>query len=134
MNVLVDSGIWGLALRKKKTYTIPEQVLILTELIRNSQVIMIGPVRQEVLSGISDPEKFLRLKDGLNGFPDLQLESSHFELAADYSNQCRRKGMQGSHTDFLICAVSVVQEAPIFTRDRDFEHYSNILPIRLFME
>ena len=134
MRVLVDSAVWGLALRKRKTYAIPEEVLILTELIRNSQVVMIGPIRQEVLSGISDESKFMRLKDSLSGFPDSALQTIHFELAADFSNQCRRKGVQGSHTDFLICAVSVVEEAPIFTLDGDFEHYSKIIPIRLFME
>lgn len=133
MKVLVDSGVWGLALRKKKTYSTPEQVLILTELIRNSQVLMIGSIRQEVLSGLSNQLVFDRLKDSLSGFPDVILNSEYFELAADFSNQCRRKGIQGSHTDFLICSVSYLHEAPIFTLDRDFEYYSSVLPIRLFM-
>ena len=30
-----------------------------------------------------------------------------YELGAELHNTCRRKGVQGSSTDFLICAMSV---------------------------
>jgi predicted nucleic acid-binding protein len=51
--------------------------------------------------------------------------------AAEFSNQYRRKGVQGSTIDFLICAVAVVEELQILTTDSDFLRYAKHLPIRL---
>jgi predicted nucleic acid-binding protein len=40
-------------------------------------------------------------------FPDYVIQTSDYEFAAECSNECRRNGIQGSHTDFLICAVAI---------------------------
>ena len=50
MKVLVDTSVWSLALRRKEQCEIAEK---LADLILSSLVVMIGPVRQELLSGIS---------------------------------------------------------------------------------
>jgi predicted nucleic acid-binding protein len=47
------------------------------------------------------------------------------------SNQCRRKGVQGSTIDFLICAVAAIEELQILTTDSDFLRYAKHLPIKL---
>ena len=39
---------------------------------------------------------------------------------------------QESNTDFLICAVAQRYGMPIFTEDRDFLHYRDLLPIELY--
>ena len=59
MKVLVDTTIWSLALRRQRPMP-KEQILIdeLSELIKELRAVLIGPVRQEVLSGIPDPAKF----------------------------------------------------------------------------
>jgi hypothetical protein len=36
-------------------------------------------------------------------------------------NMCQRRGIQGSNTDFLICAVAEMYELSIFTIDQDFK-------------
>ena len=46
-------------------------------------------------------------------------------------NRCRRRGVQGSNTDFLICAFSLRRKLSIFTTDGDFEHYAKIVDIQL---
>jgi predicted nucleic acid-binding protein len=93
---------------------------------------MIGPIRQELLSGIKSSEQFLKLKLYLAFFPDLVIQSDEYEKAAEFFNICRRKGIQGSNTDFLICAVSANYRIPIFTDDRDFIHFQKYLPIALY--
>ena len=40
-------------------------------------------------------------------------------------------GIQGSHIEFLICAVANRMESPIFTNDKEFVHYQKVIPIRL---
>ena len=37
-----------------------------------------------------------------------------------FNHLCRKQGIQGSHTDFLICAVAVNYDMEIFTYDKDF--------------
>lgn len=131
MKVLVDTCIWSLALRRKNNADLP-YVLELQELINTGRVQMIGAIRQEILSGIKTNAQFQLLKSSLAAFPDLVLCEADFELAAEFFNLLRSKGIQGSDTDFLLCAVSVNYSVPIFTFDKDFELFAAHLPIKLY--
>jgi len=130
MKILVDTSVWSLALRRRRTAHDPS-VVELSELIKELRVQMIGPIRQEILSGISSKSQFLKLRETLRAFPDLELTSQDCELAAEFYNIGRKHGIQGSNTDFLICALSKRHEMPVFTTDKDFVLFSNHLPITL---
>lgn len=130
MKVLIDTTVWSLAFRRDHPDAAPE-VAELHTLIDQFCAAIIGPVRQEVLSGISNEAQFETLRDVLNAFADETLETRDYELAARFFNQCRSRGVQGTHTDFLICAVAFARDMPIFTTDKDFISYSRIVPIRL---
>jgi hypothetical protein len=54
------------------------------------------------------------------------------EKAAEVFNTCRANGVQGSNTDFLICAVSINHQLPIFSVDNDFLSYQKYLPVLLY--
>ena len=71
-----------------------------------------GPIRQEVLSGIRDLKAFERLRDHLASFPDEPLTSTDYERAAACFNACQARGVRGSITDFLLCAVSSGHRMP----------------------
>ncbi|MBI4698245.1 MAG: PIN domain-containing protein [Nitrospirae bacterium] len=129
MKVLVDTCVWSQVLRHKSSKT--EIADKMEELIKDGRIVMIGPIRQELLSGISDISQFNKLKDKLSAFEDIPLESTHFIAAAEFSNICRSKGIQGSTIDFLICAVANIENLIIFTTDKDFENYKKHLPIKL---
>lgn len=132
MRVLVDTSIWSLALRRQKVASPESEEL--TRLVEESLVSIIGPIRQEILSGISNPKQFDLLKAQLEPFDDLILTRHHFETAAEFSNLCRKHGVLGSHTDFLICAVSRLYKTSIYTADKDFFHYQKHLPIVLHVQ
>ena len=127
--VLVDSNIWSEAFRKKGKASDSE--IGLRQLIAEGEVIMIGAIRQEVLSGIRIKAQYERTKNALRAFPSQRLDETMYELAASFFNHCRSKGIQGSHTDFLICACAVTWKVPIFTKDKDFERFAKHLPIEL---
>ncbi|NLV44956.1 MAG: PIN domain-containing protein [Candidatus Hydrogenedentes bacterium] len=133
MKVLIDTTIWSLALRRKHP-TPNEQRFIaeLSELIGELRAVLIGPVRQEVLSGIPDPRKFDLVRKHLATFDDLPIEQADYEESARYFNTCRKKGVQGSHIDFLICAVAIRYAVPVFTTDKDFLNYSKHLNLELY--
>lgn len=130
MNVLVDTCVWSLALRRSFPLDLPV-VRELRELISEQRVVMLGPVRQEILSGIREETHFLRLMEHLRAFPDSALEQHDFESGAEFFNICRRNGVQGSNTDFLICAAAIRLNIPIFTTDSDFISYSRFIPLSL---
>jgi predicted nucleic acid-binding protein len=130
MKVLVDTSVWSLALRKSEKNEAEIGIVeVLAELVRDTNVIIIGPIRQEILSGISQKTKFEELKEKLSIFKDQTLLSDDFVLAAEYFNLCRSNGIQGSHIDFLICAFSVNNKYQILTLDKDFQNYKKYIPI-----
>jgi len=131
MKVLVDTCIWSLALRRNKQTASNIEVIEFQELIEEVRVQLIGSIRQEILSGVKRKQQCSKLQKILSAFPDLPLASEDFELAAEYFNTLRSNGIQGSNTDFLICAVSTRNNMPIFSTDNDFNHYKKHIPITL---
>ena len=129
--VLIDTCVWSIALRgaTPKEMKIAEE---LTQLIDDNKVKIIGAIRQELLSGYSDKQSYDRLQAKLLFFPNEPILDADYEAAAEYSNFCRAKGIQGSHTDFLICAVAIRKKFKIFTTDKDFNNYSKYLPISIY--
>src|ERR1051325_6007900 len=106
MKVLVDTPIWSLSLRRKVRVESEPTRSELAALVQDSRVAIIGPIRQEILSGIKERSQFDRLRDHLRAFVDTQIVAEDYEDAASFFNLCRSRGIQGSNTDFLICAVS----------------------------
>jgi len=132
MKVIVDTSIWSLALRRNSTAG-EKHVKELEELIKEVRAQLIGPVRQELLSGIRSDKQYKVLKNHLRAFRDLDIETEDYELAAEFFNTARKKGVHASNTDFLICALSTHRHMPIFTVDRDFINLQSIIPIALHL-
>jgi predicted nucleic acid-binding protein len=130
VKVIVDTSVWSQALRRgEQSLSAPAQEL--KNLIHDHRVQMIGPVRQEILSGIRSDSQFKKLKKHLQSFPDLPILTDDYVNAAIYFNRCRSKGIQGSNTDFLICAVAVRNKFSIYTTDKDFGLFSKHIQIDL---
>jgi len=130
MRILVDTCVWSEALRRK-TREESDVSREVHDLILEHRVEIIGPIRQELFSGLHEDAQFNRLEEHLKSFPDITLEAADHIAAAKYFNNCRAKGVQGSNTDFLICAVAVRREMAIYTTDRDFQQFAKYLPIVL---
>lgn len=131
MRVLADTPIWSAAFRRSKDYS-DRTRRELEWLIEHGAVALLGPIRQELLSGIRTPAQFESVRASLRHFPDLPILAEDYERAAEFFNTCRTAGVQGSMTDFLICAVASRQGLEIFTTDADFERYREHLPIALY--
>jgi predicted nucleic acid-binding protein len=130
MKVIVDTSVWSLALRRgKQSSSRPVQEL--RNLVQDHRVQMLGPIRQEILSGIRNDTEFRKLQKNLESFPDLPILTEDYVTAARFFNLCRSKGVKGSNTDFLICSVAVRNKFSIYTTDRDFELFFKHLPIVL---
>jgi predicted nucleic acid-binding protein len=135
MRVLIDTPVWSLALRRK-TAELPSSerrvMQLLQQIVDEGRAQLLGPVRQELLSGLREDAQFRRLRDYLRDFPDVVLATGDYEEAARASNECRRAGIASTPLDMLICAVGLHYGWQIFSTDRDFSHYATVLPIQLF--
>ena len=134
MNVLVDTSVWSLALRRKTgSLNAKEKRLVteLSELIREGRARVIGLVRQELLSGVRTPDQYEKLRFHLRSFPDESIDTSDYEEAAEAGNRCRAKGVVVSIVDILVCAVAMKREWTIFTTDPEFSSYAKVLPLAI---
>ena len=131
MKILADSCAWSLLLRRKSGDILrgDEHLMIaaLTEAIRDGRVAIIGPIRQEVLSGIRSTAQFDKLRASLSTFPDESLTTLHFEEAARFFNLCRSHGVECGSTDILICAVAAWKQWTILTSDRALKRCIELL-------
>ena len=136
MLVLVDTPIWFLALRRKSGDLNRRELSLtqaLEDLVRDGRAQLIGVVRQELLSGIRDSQRFEKLRNYLGAFDDPALAAGDYETAAAMHNRCRGRGVTGSAIDFLLCAVAELRHWQIFTTDKDFEHYRRVLGVKLYV-
>ena len=131
MKVIVDTSVWSHAFRRDHLVDAPE-ALELRRLIKDFRATIIGPIRQEILSGIPNAKQFATLLGLMSAFVDEPLTAEDYERAASFFNRCRAKGIQGSHVDFLICSVAASRGRPIFSTDKDFAGYAKVLPIKLY--
>lgn len=132
--ILVDTPVWSMALRRRPDDLAPGErrhTQVLYQIIDEGRAELLGPVRQELLSGLREERQFRRLRNYLRDFPDTGVSMEDYEEAARANNQCRRAGISASPVDMLLCAVAIHHDWEIFTTDRDFEHYQSVLKIKL---
>ncbi len=131
--IIIDTTIWSKAYRRKRIAG--GDIAVVDELyniLESEEEILIGSVRQELLSGISNMDIFNDLKIKLDGFNNYEAQMPDHDLAAEYFNICSKNGIQGSQTDYLICAISCRYNFQIYTEDKDFNYYKKYLPIKLY--
>lgn len=135
MRVLVDTVVWSLALRRQQDRLSPAESLLVaswSDLVTDGRIVLVGIVRQEVLSGVPDTSTFERLHEQLGHFPDEPLLTADHVRAAEMFNTCRSRGIQCAAIDILLCAMAERLTAALFTTDADFEIYARHVPVRLF--
>jgi len=134
--ILVDTSIWSLALRRRPAALSAEEHRLVAEwarLVTEGLASLIGPIRQEILSGVRRPEVFQALRRALSDFPYLGIDAADYDRAAEFFNVCRAQGITGGPVDMLISAVAYRHEVPVFAVDTDYVRYARHLPLRLHL-
>ena len=132
-SVLIDTNIWSTYLRRKSEEDADLRYNV-EELIKSGRVEFIGPIRQEVLSGIKDNNKFELLKEYLSAFDDEVIHTHEYEIAAKLTNDCIAKGIAISAIDAIIAACINSKGWELYTRDKDFDRYAKVLKINKYKE
>lgn len=122
MKVLVDTCVWSLFLRRRRSAALSpaEQKLadLLKEATQDGRVAILGPIRQEVLSGIRDQAQFRKTELILEPFPDEELTSADYVAAARCFNRCRDHRLECGPVDILICSVAAQRHWSVLTNDQ----------------
>jgi len=122
MKVLADTCVWSLSLRRKNKTALPDDkqrcIDLLTDAIKDGRVVIIGPIRQEILSGIKEPSQYDRIRVALSAFQDEQITTKNYEDAARLFNFCRSRGIDCGPIDMLICAISFEREWLVLSYDQ----------------
>jgi len=99
----------------------------LQDAIQDRRVAIVGPIRQEVLSGIKEPAQFEKLRRFLDAFPDETITTGDYEEAARLYNLCRSRGVECGAIDILLCAVAALKHWSILTTDSGLMRCMEIL-------
>jgi predicted nucleic acid-binding protein len=122
MKVIVDTCVWSLSLRRRNESLLnASEQQMLTELrqaIQNRRAAILGPIRQEILSGIRDVSQFAKTVGLLDPFQDEKIETSDYIEAARLFNLCRDHGVHCGPVDIFICAVAARHSYEILTNDQ----------------
>ena len=133
--ILVDTSILSLVLRRRNPDRLsPRERSCVDDFLALSDrgdVVLMGVIRQELLSGIRLKEQFIRLQQILNGYDYIDVTLADYDAGAECFNLCRSSGVAAGDIDMLICAVAIRQDMPVFTADPDFMRYAKLLPLRL---
>ena len=93
MNILVDTSVWSLAMRRTSASPPPEVVLLGECLERGDGIVTTGLVLQELLQGFHGPAQSKRILAEFSLLPVLAPDlEDHIEAAA-LRNHCRRRGV-----------------------------------------
>jgi len=99
VNVIVDTTVWSLALRRRREQlSSSEQDLVVEweNLAASDRAVLVGPIRQEVLSGIRDEKVFTALQARLSHFRSLEILPGDYDQADCLEDAAGRRRSQRS--------------------------------------
>ena len=123
MNLIVDTSVWSLFLRRDNIEQDNPFVVQLRKHIENEDCIhLVGLILQELLDGLKSSRHFDVILDYFDDFSLIELTRDDFIEAACLKNKCRERGVQAGAVDFLIAATAINRNYPLLTADKDFQH------------
>jgi predicted nucleic acid-binding protein len=131
LNLLVDTSVWSLALRRDQPADLPE-VRALGQALGNGEVCSTGLILQELLQGFNRPQASQTIIRYFGAIPLLVPDRSDYEGAADLHNLCRRKGVQTGTIDALLAHLCIRHELMMLTTDKDFQQISKVAILQLW--
>ena len=134
MNVLVDTSVWSLALRRDASPDIRETQILARCLERHDALFSTGIIVQELLQGFRGPKQRERLIEHFSALPLIVPDLEDHIEAATLQTSCRRKGIQITTIDALLAQLAIGHDLELLTTDHDFTLMARHLPLRVLKE
>ncbi len=131
MNILVDTSVWSLALRRDSPPDCEEVSRLKTALNQGESVFTTGLVLQELLQGFRGPKARRRIIESFATLPLIVPERRDHIDAADLRVKLRQKGIQAGTIDVLLAQLCLRHGLSLLSADRDFIHMAKHIPLSL---
>jgi predicted nucleic acid-binding protein len=132
LNLLVDTSVWSLALRRDAPDPVPQVIALADALQSGRPIVTTGLILQELLQGFAGPRAQTRIIERFRDLPLIMPERRDHVDAAALRNQCRRAGVQLGTNDALLAQLCIRHRIELLTTDRDFEHAAALVPLRVW--
>ncbi len=126
MNLLVDTSVWSLALRRDTPAHSPEVTYLAHTLETGGSIVTTGLVLQELLQGFRGARSRDRIVRQFASLPFLMPDRSDHIGAADLRTACRRKGIQVGTIDALLAQLCLAHDLVMLTTDEDFTRIATV--------
>jgi predicted nucleic acid-binding protein len=134
VNVLVDTSVWSLALRRDAPPDTREAAALVRCLERQDVLFTTGLIIQELLQGFRGPKQRERLIEHLSSLPLIVPDLTDHISAAELRTTCRQKGVQIGTIDALLAQLAIGHDLEFLTSDRDFTLVARYAPLRILTE
>lgn len=132
MNLLVDTSVWSLALRRDAPPDHPAVAVLRDALLDgDNTIVTAGIVLQELLQGFRGPKDQARIIERPQVLPLLNPTRDTYIQAARLRNTCRRRGVQLGTINALIAQLCIEHDLALLTADKDLTHAARFISLRL---
>ena len=132
LNLLVDTSVWSLALRRDETSSEPAVRFLADALTSGGSIFTTGLILQELLQGFQGPKARDAIIERFQPLPLLVPDREDHIQAAQLRAKCRRRGIQAGTVDALIAQLSLRHSLTLLTTDRDFAHIAVVEPLKVW--
>ncbi len=132
MTLLVDTGVWSLALRRDAPVKEPQVQALQDALLGGDLVVTTGLVLQELLQGFSGPKARAQILERFAALPLLLPDRQDHIAAAELRNMCRRAGVQVGTIDAVLAQLCIRHELTLLSTDKDFALMTQHTPLRVW--
>ncbi len=132
MNLLVDTSVWSLALRRDPSLVLPQVTVLRQALESEAIVVTTGLVLQELLQGFAGPRARKDIIEHFGALPMITPTREDHIAAAELRNMCRRAGVQMGTIDALLAQLCIHHGLTLLTTDRDFSHAALHCPLKVW--
>lgn len=131
MNILVDTSVWSLALRRDHPPDC-EAVSILKAALKDGEyVFTTGMILQELLQGFNGPKARQKIIEDFAQLPLIVPERRDHIDAADLKVKLRQKGIQAGTIDVLLTQLCLRHGLSLLSTDGDFVQIAKRVPLAL---
>lgn len=134
MNILVDTSVWSLALRRDSPPDCQAVSRLKTALKDGENVFTTGLILQELLQGFKGPKARRRIIEDFAPLPLIIPERRDHIDAADLGVKLRQKGIQAGTIDVLLAQLCLRHGLSLLSTDRDFIHIAKHVPLALIAD
>lgn len=131
MNILVDTSVWSLVLRRDTPVRGREADRLHEALTHGEPLFTTGLVLQELLQGFSGPKAKAAILGRFQMLPLVMPDRDDHVEAAALRNTLRRRGVQIGTIDALLAQLALHHDLALLTADRDFDRVAALTSLRL---